>query len=204
MSSSPSYKVLPIPWPVLRVILIRFAMLAIVIGSCALVWWSISRRLMPATLQVREKSQAMALLANEVQQLEAGWNGVEAEQTDGKFKRARSRLFTSNESLLTWQRQTERQADALALQPSAQPGQPRAHPAAKLDLSLLPLTVDIRPREIPRSTNTAYRRLLHFARALEAPDKRIDVTDLSVTASSNSMQQVTLVLNVWTPETPPP
>jgi hypothetical protein len=190
-----------IPWPVLRTILVRLAKLAVLVACSLGLWWSVSRRLLPASEQVRRKTAEMTRLANDVQQLELNWNPKLVAETDMRFAQTRQHLFLE-ETLAQWQKEIERKADTLALQPLAQLGRDRFHLAGHEDLALQPLSIDLRPLEGPATTNSAYRRLIQFAQMLQPQDKRVDLVDLSVSANSNSVQQAKFLLNLWMPTKP--
>jgi hypothetical protein len=185
------------PWAVVRLQLARVAILLIGTLSIGLVWWSILHRLSPISRQVRDRSVEMARLANEVQDLEMNWRARDAAETELRFKQAETLLVAGEPSLLKWQKETERVAEALALQASTQAGKAKAYDDARVGLALLPLSIDVRPLESLQATNRPYARLLEFTRLLDASSKRLDMVEFTVRGSSNSIQQAKMVVDVW-------
>ena len=73
----------------------------------------------------------------------------------------------------------------------------RPHPQAEHKLFVQQLTLDLAAVPFGRSTNSPYHRLLGFAKNLENTKRRVDVVDLSVVGSSNSVQHARAVLELW-------
>jgi len=191
-----------IPKSALWVLVLRLVILVIVLVCSVLIWWSISRRLLPAGRQLHDKAAVMSRLENEVQQLEMNWNIAEAEQTESRFQQAKATLITGPEMLAKWQKDNERRAraQALVLLPPTEARKSRPFPGARQGLGLLLVAMDLRPLETGRATNSPYRCLLEFTRLLQDSGKRFDLTELSANGSSNSLQQARLVLHLWTAE----
>ena len=176
--------------------LLRFGMLLAVAACATLVWWSVSRRLLPATRELRDQTVAMTRLAREVEELEKNWNEEEVQRTEERYKQAQELLFNSDADLLDWKEETEREAVAMNLAATTQTNQARPH-ATESTLALRPVNVRIDPVPVIRTTNSPYRRFLGLAETLQKQAKRVDLLELSVTGNSNSLQRANLTLEAW-------
>lgn len=190
------------PWPVVRRQLARLALLLIVAAAGGLVWWSISHRLLPVSRQVHDASMEMAGLASNVQELEMSWRGSDAEEGERRFRKAQAQLVAGDLGLAGWQRELERAAEVLALQATTQAGKPKTCGPGQEGLVFFPVTLELRPLEAGATTNSPYARLLELTRWLESSGKRIELVDVAVHGSSNSVQQARITVNVWAPKTP--
>lgn len=203
MSQTPANFVRSIPRSFLRALVVRIIMAVVLLASVALAWWSWNR-LQPVRDELEQKTTQSTRLANDVQQLEMRWDAPEAERVDIRYQHAQTLLFNSPDELLKWQRDLKRETLGLALDANAQVGKPQPHPRTQQKLSLLTATVDLQPAAVLRSTNSPYKRVLGFTRGLENPKKRMDLVELSVSGSSNSVQQARAIVQLWSQEKPSP
>jgi hypothetical protein len=191
-----------LPWPVVRRQLARLALVLIVTASAGLVWWSISHRLLPVSRQVHDASMEMASLASNVQELEMSWRGSDAEEGERRFRKAQAQLVAGDLGLAGWQRELERAAEVLGLQAATQAAKPKTRGPGQEGLMFFPVTLELRPLETAAVTNSPYARVLELTRWLECSGKRIELVDLAVHGTSNSVQQARITVNVWAPKTP--
>ena len=57
--------------------------------------------------------------------------------------------------------------------------------------------VSVRLARDIEAIQSPYQRLLRLSHLLTSQERRVDLTELTVIAGSNSIQQATLVLNLW-------
>ena len=191
-----------VPDRFLRTLLVRLAMLLVLAGSVWLVWSSVNR-LTLVNRQLKQKTSAVSVLADEVQKLERKSDPAEVAQTEARFEEAKKALFAGPVECAQWQKELEEKTLALGLEASIQPSQPRPHPRTEHKLSLLSTTVDLQPPLSSAITNFPYQRLVNFTRILQKPKQRIDLLDLVVLGNSNSIRHATAVLQLWSQEGKP-
>ena len=181
-----------------RAFLARVAMLLVLFGSVALVWWSFNR-LPPVEKKLQAQSDKLAHLEDEVMQMELKWNPREAEQVAAKFKQAQEELFTGNDEFIRWQEDLKRQTNQFVLEVKAQTGRTQDCPLPNKVFSVISTTIEVQPADEP-SASPPYKRLLDFAQSLTTQKKRVDLMELSVNGNSNSVTKAQLGLQLWSQE----
>src|SRR5213594_4380851 len=71
----------------------RLVVFALISGSLALSWWSLTQRLGPLQRRSRDLSSAVARLSADVDDLERKWNQAQAEEVRRQLEQARDELF---------------------------------------------------------------------------------------------------------------
>jgi hypothetical protein len=180
-----------------RDLLGRVVLLTVFGGSLALLWWSVKVRL-PIIDRTARESTKVILLGNQVQQMELRWNDSEAEEVTEALQAQQQRLFTNAVEFPAWQDELQRRGNALLLKITTQTALNQKHPATHRKLSVVPATVGI--ESAGRSTNSLYNRVLRLLDEFQTAPKRMDVIDLSATATSNSLSSVRLAVHFWMDE----
>jgi len=179
--------------------LFRAITLAVVLGSVAVIWWSLVVVLFPRQKQARELSSTVSRLSAEVDDLEHQWSKAGAEQVSNQFSQVDLKLFECRTNLETWLADLKDQAAPLALDLRADLGAASPQTAGGRTLNVIPATVSVEvlPARPAKATPSPYQRILQLSQRLTGEDKRADLTELTVAGGPNSIGRAVLVLNYW-------
>jgi len=186
--------------PFLRTLLVRVTMLVLFAASVALVWCSVSLRLLPVIEEGKQKAAEVSTLANEVQKLEANWDLIEAERTEAHYWASKALLFYGLDECTNWQKEFQAQAVALGFEENLQQGEAKPHPRSAHKLSLVPAEIDLQSMLDSPATNSPYKRLMNLTGILPKTKQRIDLVELVVVGNSNSVDKAKAVVQFWSQE----
>lgn len=201
-SASPTTQPPPLPRPVVRRVLVRVAVIVVLAGSILLPVWS-WKRLQPVSRQRAAAAAQQMRLNNEADGFERRWDPAQAERVEAQLKQVLERLFASQEELLSWQTELDRQTRQHEIDVTSRLGQTETRSRDGHTLAVRPATIELLPVAAARSTNTSYQRLLGFTRTLANMNRRIDLVELSVTGRSNSVEQARATVQLWSREAQP-
>jgi hypothetical protein len=174
----------------------RIIMLALFVGSVMLVFWSVNR-LPPLNRELQVQSSMVSQLADQVERMQSNWNTQEADEVAKAVKATREALFASPEEYTKWQQEIQKQSAPLGLDASAQ--LLKAKPTSDNKFASTPavIAIEVQPATETAVTNSPYKRLLEFGQSLARPNKRVDVTELTVSGNSNSVAQARIEVQLW-------
>jgi hypothetical protein len=156
--------------------------------------------LLPRLKQSRELSSTVSRLSAEVDDLDHQWSRTDAQRVTNQFSQVDLKLFESQASLEDWLADLKDQSAPLALDLRADFGTPTPKTAGGRTLNVIPATVSVEvqpaPPELP--TPSPYQRILRLSQRLTGEGKRADLTELTVTAGTNSIGRAVLVFDYWT------
>jgi hypothetical protein len=180
--------------------LFRVLILAVVLDSVALVWWSFGLVLSPKQKQSRELSLKVARLSAEVDDLERQWTPTKLAQLTNQFAQVNFALFQGRAGVETWLANLKELAASLALDVRADFGPPSPQTVGGRTLTVIPATVSVEVQPAGPETKPAspYERILVFGQLLAVEKKRADLTELTVDGGPNSISRVVLGVNYWT------
>lgn len=181
---------------------IRVAVIVVLAGSILLPVWS-WKRLQPVSRQRAAAAAQQMRLNNEHDAFERRWDPAQAEQVEAQLKQVLERLFASQEELMSWQTELDRQTRQHEIDVTSRLGVTEARSRNGHTLAVRPATIELLPAPATRSTNTSYQRLLGFTRTLANMNRRIDLVELSVTGRSNSVEQARATVQLWSREAQP-
>jgi hypothetical protein len=177
--------------------LFRLLVVALLLGAFALVGWTFFRKLVPLQKQSSDLSVQVARLSAEVDEMERAWERNDPEQVSRNFRRVNSRLFSNEAALASWLTDLKEQVIPLALEAKADFGAAVLQNTNHQNLAVIPTTVSVGiPRDV-EAIQSPYQRLLRLSYNLTSQERRVDLTELTVIGGTNSIQQATLVLNLW-------
>jgi len=179
----------------------RVVMLVLFVGSLWLLIWS-ANRLPPLNREIERESTRVAQLADEVEQLQISWNAADAEEVGRTVKATRAQLFATPEEYTKWQQEIQSQTAPLGLDASSQLLKSKPTPEEKFSVMPAVIAIDVQPAAETTVTNSPYKRLLEFGKALAHPAKRVDVTEFLVTGNSNSVTQARIEVQLWSQAKP--
>ena len=184
----------------LQRLLTRLVLLAVLALSLWLLWWSVFVRMAPVNGQYQEKTRELSALAEQVDQLRLLWTTPGLARLETQYQAAQELMFADPDAMADWVKGIQLQTAPQGLETVVQLGAPQPSPEEGDKLSVTRATLDVLPGQAVGITNTTYQQLLELTRSLAAGNKRIDLLELSVTGSSNSIQQAGLVVRLWSPE----
>ena len=174
----------------------RIIMLVVFVASVVLVFWSVNR-LPPLNRELQAQTTRVAQLADQVEHMQANWNPAEADAVAKAVKQTREALFATPEEYTKWQQEIQRQSAPLGLDASAQLLKAKPTPDNKFATTPAVIAIEVQPTSETTVTNSPYKRLLEFGQTLARPNKRVDVTELTVTGNSNSVAQARIEVQLW-------
>jgi hypothetical protein len=182
--------------------LFRAITLVAVLGSAAVIWWSLAMVLFPRLKQSRELISTVSRLSTEVDDLEHQWTTAGAEQVSNQLSQADSELFEGRAGLEAWLANFKGQVAPLALDVRADLGLAIPQTAGGRALNVIPVTVSVEVKPTPPelAIRSPYQRILRLSQRLTGEGKRADLMELMVAGGTNSIGRTVLVLNCWTEE----
>ena len=180
-----------------REMILRLLATVLMAGAFALAGWIFFWKLAPLQKQSRDLGMQVARLSAEVDAMERTLEKNDPEQVARNFRRVNSRLFSDEATLANWLTDLKEQVIPLALEARADFGAAVLPNTNYQHLAIIPATVSVRLARDIEAIQSPYQRLLRLSHLLTSQERRVDLTELTVIAGSNSIQQATLVLNLW-------
>ncbi len=182
--------------------LFRVVIFVTVVGSVAVILWSLFALLFPRLKQSRELSSTVARLSAEVDSLEQQWTDAEAAQVRNRRRQVEFEMFGGRTALESWLARLKEQGAPLGLGVRGDFGPVSTKPIGSRMLTILPVmvSVDVQPPPEEAADQSPYQRVLRLSQRLTAGDKRADLTELTVMGGTNSISRAVLVLNYWVDE----
>lgn len=182
--------------------LFRLLVAVLVLGACSLVGWIFFQRLAPLQKQSRDLGMQVSRLSAEVDAMERTMDRDDSAQVIQNFHRVNLSLFSDETALASWLAELNAQSLPLALELKADFGTAVIPSTNHQNLAVIPTTVSVGVPLDVEATQSPYQRLLRLSHQLSSQERRVDVTELKVIGGSNSVQQATLVLNLWAGKEP--
>jgi hypothetical protein len=180
-----------------REALFRIAIVAALILSMGLAWWTLTRELAPLQKQSQDLTATASHLSDEVEALQRRWTQADVEQVRNKFKQLRTQLFADSAAMEEWIGRLDQAAGPLVLDLHVEFGKPSVQVTNEVQVSVVPATISIEVHPMPGGTESPYQRLLRFGQQLGTEGKRADLSELSVAGGTNSITRALLVFNLW-------
>ena len=186
--------------------LFRVVILVAVVGSVAVMLWSLFALLFPRLKQSRELSSTVARLSAEVDNLEQQWTEAEAAQVRNRRRQVEFELFGGRAALESWLAHLKEEGAPLGLGVRGDFGPVSTKMAGSHMLTVIPVmvSVEVQPARPGTPALSPYQRILQLSQRLTGGEKRADLTDLTVVAGSNSISRAVLGLNYWADEAAKP
>ncbi len=190
-----------------RDLALRISLVVLNLGSIAFLWWSLTKVLVPLQKQVREVNVTTTRLIAEVDRMDRLWAEGDIEQVRGKYGDVRSWMFVGRPAVEAWLGGLKEQVIPLALDVDFDfSADPAAAAAAAATTNAAPainpthVALKIRPAPGIEAVATPFQRTLQLSQRLTGQEKRVDLVELTATGGSNSVESVTVVLNLWSGE----
>lgn len=175
----------------------RLLLAPLMVLAVLLMWWGV-RRLGPESEAVREASSRVNQLGAQVDRMR-----LELEQAGGpegvlaEIEVTRSRLFRSRNEIEAWVRAVEAQSVPFLLDVGVTFGTPVARVITNETLTVLPVSLEVRPRPQFEAVRRPFERVLDLAAFLGTSGRRVDLVQLEARGNSNSVDQARLHLQLW-------
>ena len=172
----------------------------VVLLSFLLVWFS-ANRLSSTRQEVANLSSQAARLSGEIDLMRAQWPDSRTQSVHTRFPAAEARLFQGSPALAEWMRAANARAIPLALDTEFEFMGIRTQ---QLDqpIAIMQTRLSVHPNPDATSPRPSYQRLLEFSRFLTEHTQRLDIVELTVTGTSNSVGSASLVLDLWADHRP--
>jgi hypothetical protein len=182
-----------------KTLLSRFVVLALVSGSAGLIWWSYYRMLLPRLKESREMDLSVAKLTSETDALEHRWTKGELEEIDQKFTLAQPRLFADQSELEAWLTQVQDQftPQGLTIKTTLVTTNTPIGGSRKVRIIPATLTLAFPARPGPEGKSSHYQQLLQVTQLLTSGNKIADLTELTVSSGTNSIDHAVLKFEFW-------
>jgi len=178
--------------------LFRIAIVAALILSMGLAWWTLTRKLVPLQQQSKSLGATVARLSDDVDAFQRKWPKDDVDKIRAQYKQLRAQLFANEEAMGEWiNRLDEAAGGGILLDLHVEFGKPSAQVTNEVQVSVVPATVSIEVHPMTGGTESPYQRLLRFGQQLGVEGKRADLAELSVLGGTNSITRALLVFNLW-------
>ncbi len=175
----------------------RVAIIAVLVISMGMAWWTLTRQLVPLQQQSRALALTVSHLSDQVEALQRKLSGDNVEKVRNQYKELRTQLFADEEALDSWMRRLDEAAGPLVLDLKIDLGKSTAQVTNDVKIAVIPASVSVEVHPMPGATESPYQRLLRFGQQLAPEGKRADLAELSVIGGTNSITRALLVFNLW-------
>lgn len=173
----------------------RCVVFSVVILAGTLVWLSVSR-LIRIRAETRTLSGDIARLSGEIDLMRSQWPNARTQEISSGLPVAKAKLFEGPPAVADWMEEVRATAIPLDLQADfefiAARTQALDHPVAVMQTRL-----NVAPSPAPDAPRSSYQRLLALGQQLAQHPRRLDIIELDVTGSSNSVGEASAVIDVW-------
>jgi outer membrane murein-binding lipoprotein Lpp len=188
-----------------REVIFRLVIVAVILSSVGLAWWSFAKILPPLQDKGRELSAAVSRLGTEVDELDRQWPKAAAEQVAKSYQLVRGELFSNEGAFANWLANLNGQASSLTLDAKADFGKTAPVPAPGEKLATLPATIviEVRSPAAEGPAQSPYQRVVQLTEQLCAGKRRTDLAELRLSGGAGSITRVVVVLDLWAGEEKP-
>jgi hypothetical protein len=179
----------------------RVVVFSIVSIAGALLWTSVSR-LVRVRTESRDLSRRIALLTGDIDVMRAQWPGTRTQQVSSRLSAAEASLFQGPPAVAEWIESVRANAIPLALETDFEFVGARTQ-ALDRTIAVMQTRLHIAPSRGAQSPRTAYHRLLELGHAIAQHPQRLDVLELNISGTSNSVGEASALIEVWS-DTPTP
>ncbi|GAV20723.1 hypothetical protein MMIC_P1696 [Mariprofundus micogutta] len=178
----------------------RIVLIALILLSIGVIWWSINERL-ELLNGAKSISQQQETMRREIDHLQLKWSAQNHEKIAEDLAAAENKLMPDQNSLAEWLEKFIAKAQKQRINLIYNVG--RAHPTPQKlgNVHLVPIQIILRPSRDLNQRN-AYKKILDFAKSITNSSWRMDVTSASVTGSSDQLDQLEMYVEMWMRSTP--
>jgi len=173
---------------------------SVVLLSFLLVWSS-ANRLSRTRQEVGTLTAQATRLSGEIDLMRAQWPDSRTQAVHTRFPEAEARLFQGSPALADWMRTARAHALPLALDTEFELLGIRTQ-LVHQPIAIMQTRLTVHPNPDATSARPSYQRLLEFGRFLNEQTQRLDIVELTVTGTSNSVGSASVVLDLWADHRP--
>lgn len=188
-----------------REVIFRLVILAVILSSVGLAWWSFAKVLPPLQDKNRELSSTVSRLGTEVDDLDRRWPKAAADQVTNNYQRVRAELFSNEAAFANWLANLSGQASTLTLDAKADFGKTAPVLVPGETLATIPATIVIVVPSPPAegAAQSPFQRVVQLTGQLCAGKRRTDLAELRLSGGAGSISRVVVVLDLWAGEEKP-
>jgi len=165
--------------------------------SSIAIGWSLGK-LAPMNKRQEALNQEVLTVTDSIARLEFSIHPMDTQKIESDYTLAIQALFDEGSGFPEWQAQVQQQAEQLDLEVKAYLGAMQTQKLSQGSVKILPATLEIRPiAEDSANQESSYQRVMRLNNFLLDPGKRVELVDMKITASTNSIERVEETLNLW-------
>jgi len=176
----------------------RVVLFSVVSVTGILLWSSVSR-LTQVRTESRDLSRQIAHLSGEIDVMRAQWPGIRTQQVTSRMPEATTSLFQGPPAISEWIESVRASAIPLALETEFEFIGTRTQ--ALDSVVVMQTRLHITPDREAESPRPAFHRLLELGQTIANYPKRLDVLELTLHGSSNSVGEASALIEVWSENT---
>ncbi|MCC6233097.1 MAG: hypothetical protein IT580_10670 [Verrucomicrobiales bacterium] len=165
-------------------------------GAVYLVWWGVER-LRRVQQQSASLTQQVSRLSTDIELMEGQWPVGKAAEVGQQFDDATAAVFRGAPEVKAWGERLAREALRRALDVQIRFTGTRSSMPGEKAFTIMRARLDIRPAPGVESPHTPFQRLLDFADTLVTQTQRVDLLELRVQGSANSMRRAQAMVELW-------
>lgn len=169
---------------------------SVVLSLAAFFLWSSVSHLSRVRQESRSLSTQIAQLSGQIDVMRAEWPSARTQQLAQRFPAAESNLFHGPPAVAEWIGAVHAHAIPLALDTEFAPLGLQTQSFDRV-VTIMRTRLDVTPSADATSIRPSYQRLLALGQTLLNQPNRIDIVELSVHGSSNSVGEASAVLELW-------
>lgn len=178
----------------------RLVVFSVVSIAGALLWSSVSR-LARIRTESRDLSSRIAHLSGEIDVMRAQWPGTRTQHVADRLPVARTSLFEGPPAVAEWIESLRAAAIPLALETDFEFVGARTQ-AMERAVAVMQTRLRITPDRGAESPRPTYHRLLELGQTIARHPKRLDILELTLRGSSNSVGEASALIEVWSDNLP--
>lgn len=159
--------------------------------------WSLGK-LAPMNKRQEALNQEVSEVTDSIARLEFSIHPMDTQKIESDYSLAIQALFDETTGFPQWQAEVQQKAVELDLEVKAYLGAMQTQNLSQGSVRILPATLEIRPlASNDTDQESTYHRVMRLNEYLLDPSRRVELVDMKVTASTNSIERVEETLNLW-------
>jgi hypothetical protein len=164
--------------------------------SAALLWWSLDR-IKPVIHESEELTRRTTKLTQQIEEMEARRATITRDRIEERYSAAMGRNFAGQDAVSAWLEELRDRAITLALDFNPRFGDAENQTIASENLTLIPVTLEVKPAAGIQSGRNAYQRIMEFSHFVANHPKRADLLKLNLTGQNGTAARAIFHLNLW-------
>jgi hypothetical protein len=179
-----------------RKILPRLVFVLPFVVSTGLLWWSLDK-IQPVIRESEELTTRTTKLTQQIEEMEMRQKTLSKENVLERYSAVMDRHFAGQDAVVSWLEELRDKAITLALDFNPRFGDAENKSVATESLTLIPVTIEVKPAIGIQASRNAYHRLLEFNHFMANHPKRADLLKLTITGRNGAAAKAVFNLNLW-------